>query len=117
MERIGDEKAGFSVGFDPATSTVIVRAWGFWSVDIAIAFATAVSDGCRGRPHAFALAMDMSELKPMRDEGQLSFRTLLGQLPRLGIKSTTVKTENQLTRLQLRRLAEQVAAGELVQFT
>jgi len=117
MERIGDERAGFSVGFDPATSTVHVRAWGFWGVEVATAFDSEVSNGCRGLPRGSTMFMDMSELKPMRDEGQLSFRRLIGELPRLGIKDTTIRTDNQLTKLQLLRLAGTVAAGELIRFT
>jgi len=116
MDRIGDEQAGFSVGFDPATRTVRVRAWGFWGADVANAFGTEVASGCRGLPAGATMVMDMSELKPMRDEGQTSFRKLIADLPRLGIAYTTIRTDNELTRLQLVRLARTAAAGEFIRF-
>jgi hypothetical protein len=116
MERIGDDKAGFSVTFDPITNTVSVRAWGFWSVELANAFAKVVIDGCRGAPRGAALVMDMNELKPMRDEGQDSFAAVIKALPILGIASTTITTENQLTKLQLRRLTSQAGAKSSIQF-
>jgi hypothetical protein len=59
----------------------------------------------------------MTQLKPMRDEGQQSFSTLLRELPSLGIASTTIMTENQLTRLQLRRLVSQFSARSTIRFT
>jgi hypothetical protein len=116
-DRIGNDQAGFSAGFDLETNAVRVRAWGFWSADVANAFGSRVSHVCRARPCGSALVMDMSELKPMRDEGQRSFRLLLGELASLGIRTATIKTDNQLTRLQLRRLASQIGGGTRISFT
>lgn len=117
MNRIGDDNAGFSVSIDSATNTVNVRAWGFWTVDVATSFGKTVRDACRNRPSSAALAIDMSELKPMRDEGQQSFSMLMGALSMLGIVRTTIVTASQLTKLQLLRLATQAGAKDLIQFT
>ena len=61
--------------------------------------------------------MDMTDLKPMRDEGQQSFRALVGELPSLGITSATVTTQNELTKLQLQRIASEFLAGRSITFT
>lgn len=102
---MGDETSGFSLQFDPSPPCIRVRAWGFWNVEVASAFGRAVQDACRGRPSGTTLELDMNELKPMRDEGQTSVSTLLAAAPSLGIAATVIKTANQLTKLQLMRLA------------
>ncbi len=105
MQQVGNEDAGFSVDVDSATNAIRVRAWGFWGADIAAEFRTVVPDACRNRPRGASLAFDMTALKPMRDEGQQAFGSVLAALPRLGITDATVSTSSQLTKLQLLRLA------------
>ncbi|HTJ81748.1 MAG TPA: hypothetical protein VL400_08475 [Polyangiaceae bacterium] len=105
MALVGDEKAGFSVDFDASAATVRVRAWGFWSPAVAAAFCPAIETACRDRAAGLTLAMDMNELKPMREEGQASFSALVTLLPRLGIAKATATSTNQLTKLQLLRVA------------
>jgi hypothetical protein len=105
MQRVGDETSGFSVDVDMAANAVRVKAWGFWSADIAAEFRIVVPDACRNRPRGTSIAFDMTALKPMRDEGQQAFGSVLAALPRLGITDTTVSTSSQLTKLQLLRLA------------
>ena len=53
----------------------------------------------------------MSDLKPMREEGQKSFGTLLRALPTLAVKRASILTSSQLTRLQLVRLAAENATN------
>jgi hypothetical protein len=105
MQRVGDDGAGFSVDVDVAANAIRVRAWGFWTADVAAEFRTIVSDACRNRPRGASLAFDMTELKPMRDEGQKAFGSVLAALPRLGITNATVSTGSQLTKLQLLRIS------------
>ena len=47
MDRVGDDQAGFSVGYDPVGGVVTVTGWGFWSADTAAAFATTVAAAIR----------------------------------------------------------------------
>lgn len=109
MQRVGDDSCGFSVDF-PAVNDAVVSAWGFWSAEVASAFAVAVIDACRGRAGGAVLTLAMAELKPMRDEGQQSFSVLLGALPSLGIFKVRIATTNALTKLQLVRLASRLDA-------
>ena len=104
MLRVGTDSAGFSIDFPP-TGAILVAGWGFWSVEVAAAFAPNVIDACRGRPRGSALVLEMSNLKPMRDEGQQSFSAILRALSGLGIARTSMVTTNPLTRMQLARLA------------
>ncbi len=115
-QRLGDDRAGFSVVVDDAASTVRVRAWGFWTPEVAGAFGTVVADACRTSPRPSSLHIDMSDLKPMPHEGQRSFGTLMDALPGSNVNSTTVVTSSQLIKLQLLRIASQSAAKGTVQF-
>lgn len=105
MQHFGDEGAGFSIEFDVLSGAVGVRAWGFWGADVAKAFGPAVLDACRNRPAGTLVRMDMTALKPMREEGQLAFGSLVAQLPDLGIGQLRIQTESQLMKLQLARIA------------
>jgi hypothetical protein len=116
MDRIGDDHAGFSIGHDPVRGTIEVTAWGFWSAEVATAFATKVLTACREQPGAVSLVLDMRDLKPMREEGQKSFGSLMRSLPGLGVSSATVVTTSHLTKLQLVRLATENGAGHSVQW-
>jgi hypothetical protein len=111
MERVGDEQAGFSFSSDPSRDTFEVRAWGFWNVDVAAAFGTNVLAALRTRARWKRLVLDMSDLKPMREEGQRAFATLLRSLPSAGVAGTSVVTTSHLTKLQLARIAMESAKG------
>ena len=114
--RVGDNEAGFSVDIDPSGSTVEVRAWGFWNATVAAQFGDKVNRACLSCATGASLVMEMSDLKPMRDEGQDSFGQLMKSLPRLGLSKTLITTTNQLTKLQLLRLVSQSGVKNLVQF-
>lgn len=116
-KQVGDDQSGFSVTFDSSNGAILVRGWGFWNASVAVQFGNAVMDECQQCPRGMALVMDMTDLKPMRDEGQVSFGILMKALPRLGLSKTTVMTSNQLTKLQLIRLAAEFGAKALVQFS
>src|SRR5688572_9109580 len=109
MERVGDEQAGFSV--DPVPSEgVRVKGWGFWSVEVASAFAGAVLEACRAQRRGAPLLLDFADLKPMRDEGQQALSRVLRAAPSLGAGTISIVTTNPLTRLQLVRLATESGA-------
>jgi hypothetical protein len=115
MQRTGDDSAGFSVDH-PGTGGILVKAWGFWSVDVAYAFATSVTNACQGRSRGAILVLDMNDLKPMREEGQQSFSQLLAALSKLGIAQVSVMTTNPLTKLQLVRLVAASRSGTRVEW-
>ncbi len=109
MERVGDEQAGFSVDSAPSDG-VRVRCWGFWSVEVASAFAGAVLGACRAQPRGGSLTLDLVDLKPMREEGQQSLSRVLRAAPSLGAGSVSIVMTNPLTRLQVVRLASEANA-------
>jgi hypothetical protein len=101
--RVGDDTAGFSV--DLAVGSILVKGWGFWRREVAAPFASRVVEMCRGQQRGTTLRLEMTELKPLREEGQQSFRDLLRSLPGLNLSRVYVVTSNPLTRMQLMRLA------------
>ena len=117
MKVVGDDQAGFSVALDNEQRAVRVRAWGFWSVDVASAFTRTVAEVCLAGPRGAVMFMDMTGLKPMRDEGQASFGTLVASLPKLGVARASVAIDNPLTKLQLLRLVAEHGRKGLVEFT
>ena len=116
MDRVGDDQAGFSVEYDPVDGVVTVTGWGFWNPDVATGFAGKVASVVRELSGPKILVLDMRELKPMREEGQKSFGSLVRALPTLGVTRASVVTSSQLTKLQLVRLATENATGVSVEW-
>ncbi|HEX6273059.1 MAG TPA: hypothetical protein VFZ53_08465 [Polyangiaceae bacterium] len=116
MDSVGDENAGFSFGFDSPKGVFEVRAWGFWNVDIATAFGVRVVGMLGQQPGAKRLVLDMTALKPMREEGQRSFANVCRALRNVGVTNTTVVTSSQLTKLQLARIVTESGASTTVQW-
>ena len=117
MKRVGNDKAGFAVEFDPEVGAVRVRGWGFWDTKISDAFTPAVGETCRANPKGTGLRLDLDALKPLRDEGQRSFADLFRHLRGLGVGRTTISTASHLTKLQLLRLVAEHGAGHPIEFT
>ncbi len=116
MLRVGDDTAGFSVDVNSAGG-IVVTGWGFWDAEVAVALATRVLDACRSQRQGATLTLDMSELKPMREEGQQSFSQVLRSLHQLGISEASIVTTNPLTKLQLVRLATESSTYGAIQWT
>jgi len=112
---VGDTESGFTVSYDAATHVVGVDAWGFWGVGIAPKFRDAVLDACRIDAQVRRLEMRMTQLKPLREEGEQAWLQILARLPTTGIEVVVVMT-NSLTKLQLLRIAKQSASKDIVQF-
>ncbi len=115
MLRVGDDTAGFSVDFT-STDGIVVNGWGFWDPEVALAFAATVLEACQDQRAGATLTLDMSELKPMREEGQQSFSQVLRSLWQLGISQTSIVTSNPLTKLQLVRLATESSTYSAIQW-
>jgi hypothetical protein len=110
MHRVGDDRAGFSVETSE-DGGVKVTGWGFLSLEVAVALAPAVVEACRSRPRGSALILELSNLKPMREEGQRSFTHILRSTTTFGFSSVSITTTNPLTKLQLVRLATGTGAN------
>jgi hypothetical protein len=117
IERVGDDTAGFSYSFEASPPALRVRGWGFWNVEVASSFGSTIRDACRNRPAGTTLHLDLRELKPMRDEGQLSFAALLEALGSLGIQRAVIATGSPMTKLQLLRLVMASAKQTNVEVT
>ena len=116
MPRVGDDESGFSVDVDAPVGGVQVTAWGFWGVDVARRFVPTVSGACRAAAGHARLSMDMTRLKPLRDEGQDAVGNLFSALSELGIRQVSVSTSSHLTKLQLMRIAKGRAPKTAVEF-
>ena len=112
----GTDADGFSITFEEASRSLRVRAYGFWSPEIAAAFAPSVLDACRPPRRTATVIVDASDLKPQRDEGQAALKSLFSALPGLGIATVSVLTDNALTKLQLMRLANAGPVKTIIQF-
>jgi len=113
MQRFGDDEAGFSLA--DSDDPIRLVAWGFWSTEIAAAFAGALVNLGRARS-ATSMVLDATKLKPQRDEGQHALAQLMSSLVKLGITSVQVLTTSQLTKLQLLRLAGEASVKERLSF-
>ena len=101
VEHVGDENAGFSTESDLGAAMIRVRGWGFWSAELGVAFGDKVFAAgrkmVRGR-----LLLDFGNLKPMREEGQASLKTVFAALP---LFHFSIASRNHLVKLQCMRLA------------
>jgi hypothetical protein len=116
VETIGDPDAGFSVQYDAEVGVVRVVGWGFWSIEVSVRFDEAVRTACGSAPAGTRVLMDMTHLKPLRDEGQRAFGAAVEALKRLGNTELSVVTTSHLTKLQLMRLAKEAGALDSTQF-
>ena len=110
----GDAQGGFSTRLD--MGTLYVKAWGFWSKDVAEQFGPAVENIFRATPGLRKLELDMADLKPMRDEGQESFGRIMSALAELPKLEVVVTTSSPLTKLQLLRIVRERAPNGAVRF-
>jgi hypothetical protein len=117
FHRVGDDSAGFSAEFDRDIGAVRVRGWGFWNAQVSESFASTVAQVCSASPKGSALLMDMTALKPLREEGQRSFGALLQLFRTLGVGRVAVATASHLTKLQLLRLVAEHGTKDTVEFT
>src|SRR5262245_52626443 len=116
MKRFGDEQAGFSVAYEAMAGVIRVRSWGFLSAEVSAAFEPAVGEICKSSPKGLPLHLDMSAVKPLREEGQRSFGALIRALPSLGTGRVIISTSSQLTKLQLLRLVGEHGPGQSIEF-
>jgi hypothetical protein len=116
MGTVGSEEAGFSVSFDPSNSAVRVVGWGFWPVEVAQALDKSVLSEYRAAPPGTRLVVDVSGLKPMRDEGQKAFVALLSVLKALGVPKVSFVTTSHLTKLQFMRITNEAGLADRVGF-
>lgn len=109
MKRAGDEEAGFSV--ERAFGELRVRAWGFWSAELATQFDHATVSEVQGGPSLAQVWLDVGSLKPMRDEGQRAWLSFLCLLYAAGVRSIKTIEPPPITKLQMMRLCRSVGVS------
>jgi hypothetical protein len=106
MARAGDEEAGFSV--ERALGELRIRAWGFWSSELAGEFNHAGRSEIQNGSKLTLVWLDVGHLKPMRDEGQRAWSHFFGLLLGTGIQSIKMIEPPPITKLQIMRLCRSV---------
>lgn len=112
MMREGDDETGFSIAVD--AGEVLIRGWGFWSAELSQRFSLMVQRELGDSVQPRGLKVDVRELKPMRDEGQRAWSSMLGHLAQRGVTHAQLSEPSALTKLQFMRLCRAVGLG--VQF-
>lgn len=111
-QRFGNNESGFSLGYDEANRVLKLHTWGFWDATLALTFERASTEACRANKPA-TLVVDVGQLKPQREEGQLAFTRLMGAAAGVGVaRLLAVVGNNVLTKMQLMRLARQAGGAE-----
>ncbi len=108
----GDPQAGFAI--ECAATAMTVRAWGFWAPALSTQFAVQVTAALKDHPHTTALTIDVSELRPLRDEGQQAFGLLLARALANGLCQVVIRAPSAITKLQMMRLARATTKPGLI---
>ena len=111
----GDPAGGFHVSV-VALTALRIRVWGYWSPDVATAFARDTSTVCQRLTPAAAVILDADELKPQGAGGQEALRVVFRKLATLTFAKGNVVASNALTRMQLTRLLRECGVFERLSF-
>lgn len=113
LERYGDETQGFEV--DSSGEAVVVRAWGFWSTELAEQVVPVVASALRAKGSGTDLTIDATDLRPLRNEAQRSFEAMLSQAVQNSARGVVIQSPSALTRLQMIRLVRGIGNPERIQ--
>lgn len=120
MSTHGDSDQGFTI--ESGGEGVSVMTWGFWSVDFVPQFLPAVLAAlerwaAEQKGRGVTLVIDLKQLRPLRDEGQAAFRTLMTRVLADGVTSLELKGASALTKLQMLRLIRELGAQDRIRVT
>jgi len=110
LTQHGDESEGFTI--DNGGDFVLVTARGFWSAETADKMAESVLTALAGRRQP--LIFELSELRPLRDEGQLAFKALFKRALARGTPRIVVRSASAMTKLQMMRIARETGQEQLI---
>jgi hypothetical protein len=96
---------------------VLVTAWGFWSADFVPQFLPAVVGALELKGKTVSLEIDLKDLRPLRDEGQQAFKTLMTKVLAHGNGGVELKGASALTKLQMLRLTRDLGAQDRIRVT
>ncbi len=99
----GGDKAGFRVSGTPQAA-LRIETWGYWSSDVAAAFARDMPAVVQKLAPAAVFTLDATNLKPQGAEGQDALRAVLRALGAVEFSKGTLVASNIMTSMQLARL-------------
>lgn len=111
----GDSEQGFTI--ENQDGALLVTTWGFWSVEFVPEFLPAVLAGLENQGKGGVLIVDLKQLRPLRDEGQAAFRTLLTRALSGGASDIQLRGASALTKLQMLRLIRELGTPERIRVT
>lgn len=115
--RSGDEDAGFVVTVDIANRILHTRAWGFFSIELGVAYRKAMMEGMdRLRGGSWAVLSDRRKMKPQRDEVLELMSEIMTHATSHGRTHAAVIVDSSIAGMQMRRLANETHANQK-QFT
>jgi hypothetical protein len=114
MRETSDSSGGFA--YEVAGNVVKVSGWGFWSEQICAAFASKVLDEFQSQGADTTVELSFGNLKPLRDAGQTAVKLLFDLARRGVIGHIEARVDSELTKLQLKRIAFDMGAGDVVTF-
>lgn len=85
-----------------------MRAWGFWSSELASEFNHAGTSAIQSGTRLLLVWLDVGDLKPMRDEGQRAWSLFLSLVRAAGVQSIKMIEPPPITKLQIMRLGRNV---------
>lgn len=115
MSTHGDADQGFRI--ESQGTGLVVTAWGFWSAEFVPQFLPPVMAALDTKGRVGGLTIDLKDLRPLRDEGQQAFKTLMAKALALGIEGVELKGASALTKLQMLRLTRDLGAQDRIRVT
>lgn len=115
MSTHGDSDEGFTI--ETQNDALMVTTWGFWSADFVPEFLPAVFAALESRGRGSLLIIDLKQLRPLRDEGQTAFRTLMTRALTDDLARLELRGASALTKLQMLRLIRELGAQDRIRVT
>lgn len=113
--EVGSEAGGFRLSAN-ATSTLRMTVWGYWTPDVARAFAVDAQAAAQKLMPTSTLVVEAAELKPQGPDGQDAWRSFFRGLVPLTFARAVIVGPNALTRMQLARLLRESGVDGRVEF-
>lgn len=112
MQLFGNDSEGFVV--ETEGRRVFLSARGFWGAELASQLVPALIPELDRHKGQFSLELDLTELRPLRDEGQAAFRTLFSEALARNFSQIYIRSASALTKLQMMRIARNLRQGHLI---
>jgi hypothetical protein len=106
LKKFGNEREGFSI--ERRSDCIVVSAHGFWSANFADQFVPAVVPALLEDGRGTRLTLELAALRPLRNEGQAAFKSLIVQALAAGTTDLLILAPSALTKLQMLRIVREI---------